>query len=33
MEIGVKEVAAAVGERLRRVEEISAGVEVRAGGA
>lgn len=33
MEIGVDEVAAAVGERLRRAERISGAVEVRAGGA
>ncbi len=33
MEIGVNEVAAAVGERLRRAEKISRTVEVRAGGA
>lgn len=33
MEVGVNEVAAAVGERLRRSERISPLVEVRAGGA
>jgi len=33
METGVREVAAAVGERLRRAERLSPAVEVRAGGA
>ena len=33
MDVGVGQVAAAVGERLRRAEKISEAVEVRAGGA